>query len=87
MDRFPRVPISDSLDLHSFLPRDVVSVVDEYLRAAAKKGFREVRLIPGKGKGIRRAEVIRLLAQHPLVKGFSDAPPDRGGMGAIVVDL
>ena len=81
------VEISDTFDLHSFLPRDVPALVDEYLRLAREKGYREVRIIHGKGKGVRRAEVIRLLATHPLVKGFSDAPPGRGGMGAVIVDL
>jgi DNA-nicking Smr family endonuclease len=82
-----RVPIEDSLDLHSFLPRDVPSVVSEYLDEALRFGFREVRLIHGKGKGVRRAEVQRLLAGDPRVAGAHDAPPERGGYGATVVVL
>jgi DNA-nicking Smr family endonuclease len=82
-----RVPIEDAFDLHSFLPRDVGSAVEEYLREAAQAGFAEVRLIHGKGTGVARAQVRRLLGSHPAVVGFSDAPPERGGMGATVVRL
>jgi DNA-nicking Smr family endonuclease len=82
-----RLPIEDSIDLHSFLPRDVSSVVDEYLREAHARGFREVRLIHGRGIGVQRAIVQSLLRAHPLVAGFADAPEDRGGRGATLVRL
>jgi dsDNA-specific endonuclease/ATPase MutS2 len=82
-----RVPVEDSLDLHSFLPQDVPSVVSEYLDEALRHGFREVRIIHGKGKGVRRAEVRRLLQGDSRVAGASDAPPERGGFGATVVEL
>jgi DNA-nicking Smr family endonuclease len=82
-----KVPIEDSFDLHSFRPEDVASVVEEYLREAAAAGLCEVRLIHGKGIGVRRAEVRRLLAGRPGVAGFFDAPPERGGAGATVVLL
>ncbi len=81
------LPIEDSLDLHTFAPRDVPSVVDEYLRQAVARGFGEVRLIHGKGKGVQRAVVQRLLSDHPLVLRFFDAPGERGGWGATVVVL
>ena len=79
------IPVEDSFDLHSFRPEDVASVVEEYLRQARAAGYREVRLIHGKGIGVRRAEVRRLLATHPNVADFFDAPPERGGSGATVV--
>ena len=82
-----RVPIEDSLDLHSFLPRDVRDVVSDYLDEATRRGFREVRLIHGRGKGVRRAEVRRLLEGDPRVADAFDAPPGRGGFGATVVLL
>ena len=82
-----RIPIEDAFDLHSFLPRDVASVAEEYLREALEAGLREVRLIHGKGGGVRRAQVRRLLQSHPAVVDFFDAPPERGGMGATVVIL
>lgn len=81
------LPIEDSIDLHAFVPREVLSVVDEYLRAAHRRGFSEVRLIHGRGKGVQRAMVQSLLVGHPLVASFFDAPPERGGWGATVVVL
>ena len=63
------------------------SVVEEYLRAAHARGFREVRLIHGRGIGVQRATVRSLLREHPLVAGFTDAPEDRGGRGATLVRL
>ena len=63
------------------------SVVDEYLAAAHAKGFREVRLIHGRGIGVQRAIVRSLLREHPLVAGFADAPTERGGRGATIVRL
>jgi DNA-nicking Smr family endonuclease len=82
-----RVPITDSFDLHSFLPGDVASVVSDYLEEARAAGFREVRLIHGKGIGARRAEVRRLLEKRIDVQDYFDAPPERGGSGATVVVL
>ena len=81
------LPIEDSLDLHSFAPKDVRPVVEEYLKEAAARGFREVRLIHGRGIGLQRASVQALLAVHPLVDRFFDAPPERGGWGATIVIL
>ena len=82
-----RVPIEDAFDLHSFLPRDASSALEEYLREAAEAGFREVRIIHGKGIGMRRADVRRLIAQRKDVSDYFDAPPERGGSGATVVVL
>jgi dsDNA-specific endonuclease/ATPase MutS2 len=82
-----RVPITDSFDLHSFLPRDLALVLDAYLEEARARGFLEVRVIHGKGTGERRAHVRRLLARNGWVADFFDAPPERGGTGATVVLL
>jgi dsDNA-specific endonuclease/ATPase MutS2 len=81
------VPIEDSLDLHAFQPRDILAVVTDYLEEATKRGFHEVRLIHGRGKGVQRAAVQALLANHPLVERFRDAPATRGGWGATLVEL
>jgi len=81
------LPIEDSLDLHAFTPRDVASVVEEYLEQAAARGFTEVRLIHGKGRGVQRAIVQSILTGHPRVLRFFDAPGERGGWGATVAVL
>ena len=79
------IPIEDAIDLHNFAPRDVVSVVDEYLRAAHEAGFIEVRLIHGRGKGVQRAAIQRLLSEHSLVDRYWDAPESH--LGATLVRL
>ena len=67
-----RVPIDGSIDLHAFAPRDIPSVVEEYINAAHEAGFREVRLIHGRGKGVQRGIVQSVLEKHPLVESFHD---------------
>jgi len=81
------IPVEDVLDLHSFRPADVRSVVAEYLQVVHARGFTEVRLIHGRGIGAQRAIVQSLLGSHPLVVGYADAPEDRGGRGATLVRL
>ena len=81
------LPIEDAIDLHAFAPRDVTDVVASYLEAAREAGFREVRIIHGRGIGAQREAVRALLSRHPRVVSFADAPPDRGGWGATIVFL
>ena len=80
-----RIPIEDAIDLHAFHPRDVKSVVEEYVTAAHEAGLREVRLIHGRGKGIQRGIVQQALERHPLVESFHDAPESH--LGATVAVL
>ena len=81
------VPLTDVLDLHSFRPEETSRVVSEYLDEARRAGVGEVRIIHGRGRGVQRAIIRRLLAEAPGVAGFADAPPTRGGWGATVVRL
>jgi len=67
-----RIPIEPELDLHAFLPRDIPSVVNEYVSAAHEAGFRELRLVHGRGRGVQRGIVQRTLDRHPLVAEFWD---------------
>jgi DNA-nicking Smr family endonuclease len=80
-----RLPIEDSIDLHTFAPRDIKSVVEEYIHAAHEAGIREVRLIHGRGKGIQRGIVQQALERHPLVEEFWDAHETH--LGATVARL
>jgi dsDNA-specific endonuclease/ATPase MutS2 len=82
-----RVPIEDAIDLHYFRAAEIAQVVEAYLEAAAEAGFREVRLIHGRGKGVQRGRVQQLLARSPYVERFADAPADRGGWGATIAWL
>lgn len=80
-----KIPIEDTLDLHTFAPRDIPSVVEEYVTAAHEAGLREVRLIHGRGRGIQRGIVQQVLETHPLVVEFWDAPESH--LGATVARL
>lgn len=73
MDDEPiRIPIEHELDLHAFPPRDVASVVHEYIEAAAAAGLREVRVVHGRGHGVQRGIVQAALERHPKVREFWD---------------
>jgi dsDNA-specific endonuclease/ATPase MutS2 len=71
-DELVRIPIEAELDLHAFAPRDIPSVVEEYVTAAADAGLPEVRLIHGRGRGVQRGIVQAALERHPRVVEFSD---------------
>ena len=81
------VPIEDSIDLHAFSPKEIPSVVEEYIKQCAETGIYEVRIIHGRGTGVQRRIVQSILAKHPLVASFKDAPAESGGWGATVVVL
>ena len=81
------IPIEDSLDIHPFRPREVRDVAEAYLAAAREKGFRQVRLIHGRGIGVQREIIRSLLKQLPWVDSFHDAETSGGGWGATVVYL
>jgi dsDNA-specific endonuclease/ATPase MutS2 len=82
-----RIPIRDVFDLHTVPPRDVEGVVEEYLIEANKLGLKALRIIHGRGIGLQRETVRRVLARTPFVVAFGDAPGDAGGWGATVVTL
>ena len=80
------IPIDGTLDLHTFAPGEVSSLLEEYLWACMDKGIYEVRIIHGKGKGVLRRIVHARLEKHPNVSSFSlDSGPS--GWGATVVHL
>ena len=68
------LPIDGTLDLHAFAPRDVRSLVDEYVTEAHARGLREIRVIHGRGTGGLRGIVQDALEKHPLVAAFWDDP-------------
>lgn len=67
------LPITDVLDLHSFRPAEVPDVVRDYLDAAYEKGFRDLRIIHGKGIGVQRQAVRNILGRDSRVEAFGDA--------------
>jgi dsDNA-specific endonuclease/ATPase MutS2 len=82
-----RVPVTDVIDLHSVPPPDVKAVVEEYLIEARRLGLRALRIIHGRGIGVRRETVREALARCGFVRDFGDAPPEAGGWGATIVTL
>ena len=82
-----RIPIEDVLDLHTFKPKDVPSLLEEYLAACLEEEIYSVRIVHGKGKGMLKKRVQQLLAKNPMVVSFKDAPPGAGGWGATLVEL
>ena len=81
------LPLEDVLDLHPFLPKEIRSVVEEYLTQCCEAGFPVVRLIHGKGKGVQRESIRALLTRLPYVRHFQDAPLEAGSWGATIVYL
>lgn len=81
------VPIEDVIDLHTYHPGDVKSLLEEYIPACIDKGVYEIRIIHGKGKGVQRRIVHSLLSKHPDVASFQTAGPEAGGWGATVARL
>jgi DNA-nicking Smr family endonuclease len=81
------LPITDVFDLHTVPPRDVEAIVEAYLEAAWEKGFQHLRIIHGKGIGVQRETVRRVLTRTPYVASFQTAPEGAGGWGATLVTL
>jgi DNA-nicking Smr family endonuclease len=81
------IEITDSFDLHSFSPKDIRAVVEAYLAEAHKKGFTTVRIIHGKGAGVQREIVRKVLSETDFVRSFKNAPEFSGSWGATIVIL
>lgn len=79
--------LTDVLDLHSFPPGEVADVVRSYLEVAEENDWSQVRIIHGKGRGVQRQTVRKLLERDPRVISFADAPGNAGGWGATLVTL
>lgn len=87
VDTGTSVELTDELDLHTFLPREVADVVEEYLRAAHEAGMRAVRIVHGKGTGTLRRIVHGVLEAHPAVASFRLGDERSGSWGATLVEL
>jgi dsDNA-specific endonuclease/ATPase MutS2 len=79
------LPIEREIDLHAFAPRDIASVVSEYIDAAAAAGFDRVRVVHGRGRGVQRGIVQSTLDRHPQVIEFWDDPDSH--LGATIARL
>ena len=82
-----KLAIEDVLDLHTFHPKDIPNLLEDYFSECIKVGIFSVRIIHGKGKGIQKRRVQKLLNESSLVVSYKDAPPEAGGWGATLVAL
>lgn len=81
------LPIEDVLDLHTFNPREIPDLLADYITACMEAGIFSVRIVHGKGSGVLKKRVQKVLRQDARVVSFVDAPPEAGGWGATMVDL
>jgi dsDNA-specific endonuclease/ATPase MutS2 len=81
------IPITDTLDLHTFSPKEVVELLSVYFEECRRMGIYTVRIIHGKGTGTLKNRVLSYLNRNLIVMNFRDAPPDLGGWGATIVNL
>jgi DNA-nicking Smr family endonuclease len=82
-----KLTIEDVLDLHTFQPKDIPDLLEDYFAECLKAGIYSVRIIHGKGKGIQKRRVRGLLDKNSMVATFKEASPEAGGWGATLVEL
>jgi len=80
-------PVTDVLDLHTFQPKEIPDLLDEYFRVCIEKRIFQVRVIHGKGTGVLKKRVYGVLRKNPKVASFNEAPAGAGGWGAVLVCL
>jgi len=81
------IPIDGTLDLHMYRPKDVKSLVSEYIAECMKRGIYQLRIIHGKGTGVLRGIVHSLLDKNKQVERYALGGTGAGGWGATVVTL
>jgi dsDNA-specific endonuclease/ATPase MutS2 len=79
--------VDGDLDLHMFNPRDIKSLVPDYLEECREKGIFRVRIVHGKGTGTLRRTVHAILDRLPWVASYQLASEWEGGWGATIVIL
>jgi dsDNA-specific endonuclease/ATPase MutS2 len=81
------IPITGELDLHTFRPAEISSLLDAYFAECMKRGLHQVRVVHGKGTGTLRSTVHAHLRQSRLVARFAQGDESSGGWGATIVTL
>jgi len=81
------MPIGDVLDLHTFNPKEVPDLLNDYFSECIEAGIFSVRIVHGKGRGVLKKRVHGLLKKNPMVESIRNAPPEAGGWGATLVEL
>lgn len=81
-----KVPINGILDLHTFRPDELGSLIPEFIDACREEEIYQLRIIHGKGTGNLRRSVHTLLDHNNHVKSYQLAG-DRSSWGATLVEL
>jgi DNA-nicking Smr family endonuclease len=81
------IPIEGVLDLHTFRPDEIGTLIPDYLNECRTRGILVVRIIHGKGIGNLRRSVHAILERLPEVESFTLAGEAFGGWGATMVHL
>ncbi|MGL5823175.1 MAG: endonuclease MutS2 [Sarcina sp.] len=79
--------VPTSVDLRGMDSIDAVMTADKYLDDAAVARLPEVTIVHGKGTGVLRTEIGKMLKRHPHVKNFRLGVYGEGGNGVTVVEL
>ena len=76
------IPVTGTLDLHGFQPRDIKELVPVYLEECQNNGIFEGIIIHGKGIGTLRDIVHSILRKNSKVISFRLGANDNGGWGS-----
>jgi DNA-nicking Smr family endonuclease len=85
--------VQDGLDLHGMNRAEAAQQVAEFVRTAAARGLRCVRIVHGKGLGSKNREPVlkgklrAWLTPRDEVLAYCQAPAADGGSGALLVLL
>ena len=83
-----KIPITDTLDLHTFRPSEIGDLLPDYFAECVRHGILAVRVVHGKGTGALRAGVHQVLNRLPEVESWQwPAGEQSGGWGATWVYL
>ena len=81
------LPITGELDLHTFRPTEITSLLDAYFAECRQRGIHRVRVVHGKGTGTLRETVHTHLRRSSGIAGFAQGDETSGGWGATIVTL
>ncbi len=79
--------IDGTLDLHAFSPKDLKTLLPEYIQQCLHREIYHLRIIHGKGIGNLRRSVHAILDRSTFVKSYRLAGEDGGSWGATLVVL
>ena len=85
-EELPKLPIDGTLDLHTFPPNELGSLIPEYIEACIQKDIYQIRIIHGKGTGNLRRFVHALLDRNEHVESYALAG-DKSSWGATLAEL